>query len=78
VWMQASLYAELGCVPRGTAADVIYGCRNRLQFTRSGQTGALSGTATSLVIPAGTLAPNSEYDVTIGFTGDSSPNAPGN
>jgi hypothetical protein len=54
--------------PGGTAADginVIIG--DSFTSTNLGNAGALSGTATSIVIPAGTLQPNSNYDGSVGF-----------
>jgi hypothetical protein len=53
----------------GTAADFISVTigTNLTIGTGLGTTGALSGTATSVLIPAGTLQPGSSYDSTISF-----------
>lgn len=52
----------------GTSADYItVAIGNVFKTPDPATAGALSGTATSVVIPAGTLQPNSTYDSTIGF-----------
>ncbi len=52
----------------GTAADFIYvSVGNVFKTPDAGKPGALSGTATSVVIPAGTLQAGSNYNTTIGF-----------
>jgi hypothetical protein len=52
----------------GTAADYIAVTIGSVFRTPdAGTAGALNGTATSVLIPAGTLQPNSSYDSTIGF-----------
>lgn len=52
----------------GTASDFIFVDVGEVFLTsQPGTPGALSGTATSVLIPAGTLAANSNYDCSIGF-----------
>ena len=52
----------------GTAADYIYVSVGQVFATPSpGTAGASNGTATSVLIPAGTLQAGTNYDVTIGF-----------
>lgn len=54
--------------PGGTAADYIYvQIGANYSSPNPGTPGALSGTARTFTIPAGTLQPNSTYDSTIGF-----------
>lgn len=52
----------------GTAADYIYvNVGDTFESPDPGMPGALPGTATSIIIPAGTLQAGSNYEATIGF-----------
>jgi hypothetical protein len=52
----------------GTSTDIVYvAIGTAFATTNAGQVGALNGTATSVVIPAGTLQPNSNYLASISF-----------
>jgi hypothetical protein len=55
--------------PGGTAADFVYVTVGNNVFASAspGVVGALSGTATSVVIPAGTLQAGSNYTASVGF-----------
>lgn len=54
--------------PGGTAADYVFVLiGTNYSSPNPGLPGALSGTARTFTIPAGTLQPNSTYDSTIGF-----------